>query len=247
MRHLVLTDIHSNLEALEACLTDAKTHDFDDVVVLGDLVGYGADPNAVVDRVRALEPIAIVRGNHDKVSAGLDSAESFNNIARAAAMWTATALTADNRRWVAELPQGPSPLDPDILICHGSPADEDEYIFGWAEAKSAFEACTQALCLFGHTHCQAIYQLEDGLVSDLRITHRAMVTLRLQPGVQYLVNPGAVGQPRDADPRAAYAIVDTETARVDLVRVIYPVEAAQDKIKKAGLPPSLADRLAIGR
>lgn len=246
MRYLILTDIHSNLEALDACLTDARARQCDQSVVLGDLVGYGADPNAVVDRVRVLEPVAIVRGNHDKVSSGLESAESFNTIARTAAAWTATALTDDNRRWVAGLPRGPRRLDDDILICHGSPIDEDEYIFGWAEARAALVACPQPLCLFGHTHCQAVFQLDRGTVSEVRLA-AAPSTLQLQASAKYLVNPGAVGQPRDADPRAAYAIVDTRVSQIELHRVPYAMQLTQDKIKRAGLPASLADRLALGR
>ena len=138
MRYLVLTDIHANLEALDACLADARARTFDQVLVLGDLIGYGADPNAVIDRVRELNPVALVRGNHDKVSSGLESADGFNAIARAAAHWTSTELTDDNRHWIARLPHGPVIVDADIEICHGSPVDEDEYIFGQVEARSAF-------------------------------------------------------------------------------------------------------------
>jgi predicted phosphodiesterase len=247
MRYLILTDIHANLEALEACLADAATQGFDQLIVLGDLVGYCADPNAVVERIRGLEPVAIVRGNHDKVSSGLESAQGFNSVARLAASWTSTALTDSNRRWVSDLPRGPRTVDDDIIICHGSPVDEDEYIFGTNEARTALDAYSHLVCLFGHTHCQAVYQLEGGIVTDRRVVPSATFTLQLQPAVKYLVNPGAVGQPRDTDPRAGYAIVDTLSARIDLVRVTYPLHVTQDKIRKAGLPPSLADRLAIGR
>ncbi len=246
MRYLVLTDIHANLEALDACLLDAAARDCGPLVVLGDLVGYGADPNAVVDRIRDLQPIAMVRGNHDKVATGLESAESFNHVARAAVTWTASALTPDNRRWVADLPQGPRPLDDAMLICHGSPVDEDEYIFGSLEAQSALAACPWPLCLFGHTHCQAVFELEGTTLSEVRLAAMPL-TVRLEPSVKYLVNPGAVGQPRDADPRAAYAIVDTSRSHVELHRVVYPIHIAQEKIRRAGLPRALADRLALGR
>jgi hypothetical protein len=125
MRYLVLSDIHANLEALEACLADAAGYGYDLVLVLGDVVGYGPDPNDVVTRIRDLDPFAVVRGNHDKVASGLESADGFNVIARAAARWTFEALTAENRAWVAALPAGPVEVDGLIEICHGSPFDEE--------------------------------------------------------------------------------------------------------------------------
>src|SRR6187402_2136359 len=125
MRYLALTDIHSNLEALDAVLRASSAQRYDSVLVLGDLVGYGADPNAVVDRVRALQPTAIVRGNHDKVAFGLDQAEGFNTVAKEAAQWMLEVLTPENRDWIAALPQGPLAIDDLVEICHGAPYDED--------------------------------------------------------------------------------------------------------------------------
>lgn len=247
MRHLVLTDIHANLEALEACLADAAPRRYDDVLVLGDVVGYGADPNAVVDRVRDLQARALVRGNHDKVSCGLESADGFNAVARAAAYWTNETLSAENREWVAALPRGPIAVDADVEICHGSPIDEDEYIFGSVEARIAFMAATRDICLFGHTHYPIVFQTLHGVVEAIRVTGVAEAVLALTPGTRYLVNPGAVGQPRDGDPRAAYAVVDTIAATVEMIRVPYPIEVAQEKIRRSGLPDPLADRLAVGR
>ncbi|MBM3773065.1 MAG: metallophosphoesterase family protein [Acidimicrobiia bacterium] len=247
MRHLILTDIHANLEALDAVLADARARTYDDVVVLGDVVGYGADPNAVVERVRELTPVALVRGNHDKVACGLESAEGFNHVARTAAKWTYDTLTPGNRQWVADLPPGPLAINADVQICHGSPIDEDEYIFGPSEARVALLATTRSLCLFGHTHYPAIFESVDGSLQGARVAAAVESELRLRSGVKYLVNPGSVGQPRDGDPRAAYAIVDAPMGRVELVRVTYPVQTAQEKIRKAGLPDPLADRLALGR
>src|SRR5207237_8672538 len=129
MRYLVLTDIHANLEALDACLADAIARGYDESLVLGDLVGYGADPNATIDRVQALEPTAIVRGNHDKVACGLEQAEGFNAVAKNAARWTLDLLTAPHREWLAALPEGPHVVDDTVEICHGSPIDEEEYLF----------------------------------------------------------------------------------------------------------------------
>lgn len=247
MRHLVLTDIHANLEALESVLADAHLRGYDDVVVLGDVVGYGADPNAVVERIRDLKPLAVVRGNHDKVSCGLESAEGFNSVAKAAARWTLEALNGENRQWVALLQQGPITVDDDVEICHGSPIDEDEYIFGPAEARLALLTTRRTVCLFGHTHYPAVFESLNGNIEGTRIAMSVETELQLRLGMKYLINPGSVGQPRDGDPRAAYAIVDVPAGRVELVRLAYDVHTAQDKIRRAGLPEPLADRLAAGR
>jgi predicted phosphodiesterase len=247
MRHLVLTDIHANLEALEAVLADARIRGFDDVLLLGDVVGYGADPNAVIERVRALNPIAMVRGNHDKVSSGLESADGFNSVAKAAVRWTHDTLTPDNLAWVSSLPQGPLAVDEDVEICHGSPIDEDEYIFGPAEARIALLATNRPVCLFGHTHYPAVFEYLNGTIEGARLAATVEPELTLRTGLKYLVNPGSVGQPRDGDPRAAYAIVDVPAGRVEMIRLPYPVEVAQDKIRRAGLPDPLADRLSAGR
>ena len=165
MRYLILTDIHANLEALETCLSDAKPRGYDQTLVLGDLVGYGADPNAVVERVRDLHPAAIVRGNHDKVVLGLDQADGFNAVARSAAVWMLAALTSDNREWVAELPQGPHTVDDLVEICHGSPYDEDAYIFDELDGLRAINACTRPVCFFGHTHHPITFELANGTFS----------------------------------------------------------------------------------
>lgn len=247
MRHLVLTDIHANLEALDACLSDAQVRGYDDVLVLGDVVGYGADPNAVVERIRTLSPLAIVRGNHDKVSCGLESADGFNSVARTAARWTYDALSHENRQWVAALPQGPMAVDDDVEICHGSPIDEDEYIFGTTEARIALLTTKRSVCLFGHTHYPAVFESLNGTMEGARVAGALAQDVQLRTGIKYLINPGSVGQPRDGDPRAAYAIVDVPAGRVELMRLMYPVQAAQEKIRKAGLPDPLADRLAVGR
>ena len=164
MRYLVLTDIHANLEALEACLADARPRGFEQTLVLGDLVGYGGDPNAVVDRVQSLEPMAIVRGNHDKVACGLEQAEGFNAVAKSAAMWTLDVLTPANRAWLAALPEGPIDVDEVIEICHGSPFDEDAYIFDELDAVRALKVANRPLCLFGHTHFPVTFELSADCV-----------------------------------------------------------------------------------
>ena len=245
MRYLVLSDIHANLEALNAVLSTAGDQ-WTAVLVLGDLIGYGADPNLVVERVRALPNVTVIRGNHDKVGAGLESVAGFNHLARQAIIWTTKALTDENRAWVAALPAGPVAVDPMVEICHGSPFDEDLYIFDDLDARRSFGVMQRQLCVFGHTHVPAAFQFD----SDLRHMppprgDEFQITLR--GATRYLVNCGAVGQPRDGDPRAAFGIIDTEAQSITVRRVDYDVAVAQAKIVKAGLPEVLAQRLAIGR
>jgi predicted phosphodiesterase len=247
MRYLILTDIHANLEALDTCLADAKVRGFDETLVLGDLVGYGADPNAVVERVQSLRPIAIVRGNHDKVACGLEQAEGFNAVAKSAAHWTLEVLKPEYREWLAALPEGPLQVDAVVEICHGSPFDEDAYIFDELDAVRAIRTAMRPLCLFGHTHYPMTFQLTAESLDTIGPASAGDVHLPLIEGCQYLLNPGSVGQPRDGDPRAAYAIVDIEERRVELIRIEYPVEEAQAKVIRAGLPEVLAQRLAVGR
>jgi len=247
MRYLVLTDIHANLEALDTCLADAASRGYDQTLVLGDLVGYGPDPNAVIERVKALNPVAMIRGNHDKVACGLEQPDGFNAVARRAAIWTFEVLTPEHRSWLAALPKGPVIVDDQIQICHGSPFDEDAYVFDELDAVRALKMSQRPLCLFGHTHYPVTFALTDGRVDTLGGPHSLDGPLALLEGSKYLVNPGAVGQPRDGDPRAAYAIADTTARRVDLFRLNYPIETTQAKVTKAGLPDVLAQRLAVGR
>ena len=246
MRYLVLSDIHANLEAIETVLDHAEGA-WDRSLVLGDLVGYGADPAAVIARVRALEPAAIIRGNHDKVACGLDDAREFNSVARIAAAWTAAQLSTEDREYLRALPQGPADIDDRVEICHGAPFDEDHYIFDAGDARRALAAASRALCLFGHTHLPVVFRRVDDAFSGGTPNPDAETVVKLQRGVRYLINPGSVGQPRDGDARAAYAILDDEAQELTMIRVRYPVEDAQAKILSAGLPPSLANRLALGR
>ena len=248
MRYLVLSDIHSNLEALDAVLRASAAQRYDAVLVLGDLVGYGADPNAVVDRVRSLNPAAIVRGNHDKVAAGLDDAEDFNPMAKSAAHWTRESLTPETFEYLRNLPTGPQIVDDTIEVCHGSPLDEDLYVVADIDAARAIAAARTAICLFGHTHVALNARMDSQRRLEIEAPqgHPEFVTA-INPDSKYLINPGSVGQPRDGDSRAAYAIVDLERKAVTLYRVAYSIEAAQKKILEAGLPPMLAYRLGMGR
>ncbi len=249
MRYLVLSDIHGNLEALDAVLRAAAAG-VDDCLVLGDVVGYGAAPNEVINRVRALRPRVLIRGNHDKVAAGLEMPESFNPAALRAAQWTSDTLTPENRTWLQELPPGPAIVDDLVEICHGTPADEDEYLFGPRDARSAFRMARRPVCLFGHTHVPACYRQQPGEPDTIMVREldgESVHEVEVNPDERYLINPGAVGQPRDGDERAAYAIYDVDRRTILLARVDYPVGLAQARIRAAGLPDVLARRLALGR
>lgn len=247
MRYLVLSDIHANIDALDAVLEATPASAFDRVLVLGDLVGYGAEPNAVVDRVRELAPLAVIRGNHDKAACGLEDGSNFNHVARLAASWTSDTLTAANREYLYALPPGPVALEGAVEICHGAPFDEDYYIFDSDDGQRALDSATQPLCLFGHTHLPVVFLRDAAAFEGFAPDPDAELEVPLTPGVSYLINPGSVGQPRDGDPRAAFAIHDTTGPSLQLRRVVYPVDIAQRRILKAGLPASLANRLAIGR
>jgi diadenosine tetraphosphatase ApaH/serine/threonine PP2A family protein phosphatase len=244
VRYLILSDIHANLDALEAVLA-ASEDAWDRVLVLGDLVGYGAEPNEVIDRVRALDPLVVIRGNHDKAACGLDDGENFNQIARFAATWTSERLTAANREYLRALPAGPIAIDEHLEICHGAPFDEDYYLFDGGDAERAFADAHRQVCVFGHTHLPVVFAARGAeLAAD--VPQENGWTLPLKPELSYLVNPGSVGQPRDGDPRAAFGLYLSE-GRFIFRRVEYDVSAAQRKISAAGLPQSLANRLAIGR
>lgn len=247
MRYLVISDIHANLEAYETVMDTARTLAWDRVVVLGDLVGYGGDPNAVVERIRTLEPHALIRGNHDKVGSGLETADGFNAVARSAIRWTHDTLTDENRAWLAALPAGPVDVDGAFEICHGTPFDEDAYVFDDLDALRALHAARRPLCLFGHTHVQVGYSLARNQFAVETNGEGRPFDIALQPETKYLINPGSVGQPRDGDPRAGFAVVDTDTARVSIHRIAYPIARAQARIVDAGLPEILAERLAVGR
>jgi diadenosine tetraphosphatase ApaH/serine/threonine PP2A family protein phosphatase len=245
VRYLILTDQHGNLQALDAVLADANSIGYDRVLVLGDLVGYGADPAAIIERTLALAPEAMIRGNHDKVAAGLEPASLFNDVARQSIEWTASVLSTDDLRVLADLPKGPRTVIPGLEICHGTPFDEDHYVFDTGDAARAIAAASAPICLFGHTHVPVIFSSasrprpgRDDLTDD---------EIELPSDGCVLINVGSVGQPRDGDPRAAYGILDLERRTIVLRRVPYDIAAAQARIIAAGLPAWLALRLERGQ
>ncbi len=239
MPFLIVSDIHGNREALEAVLADARGL-YDRIVCLGDLAGYGADPNFTVEWARS-NVAAIVRGNHDKVCAGLDSLYSYRPAARVAAEWSLHALSVENRAYLERLPRGPLPYEGFDLV-HGSPLDEDEYLMTTTDVEAIRRELETPLSFFGHTHLQGGFLISRNGVKTID-PHRA---LELEPDYMYLVNPGSVGQPRDGDPHAAYAIYSPKERVVEFRRVAYDVAAAAEKIRAAGLPESLASRLSTG-
>lgn len=247
MRYLVISDIHANLQAFETVLAEAAPLHYDKVLLLGDLVGYGGDPNAICDRVRAMKPDALIRGNHDKVGSGVETPEGFNAVARSAIKWTYETLTKENREWLAALPAGPMIVDDMIEICHGTPFDEDAYVFDDLDALRAMHAARRPLCLFGHTHVQVGHFLSRDQFGLATPEDHRPLTIKLDEANRYLINPGSVGQPRDGDPRAGFGIVDTTAREMTIYRVEYPIQKAQARILEEGLPDVLAHRLALGR
>jgi predicted phosphodiesterase len=246
MRYLILSDIHANREALSAVLARVKRKRWDKAVFLGDLVGYGGHPNQTVEMVRALRPLVAIRGNHDKVCSGIENGEMFNRVALQAALWTRERLTKPNLRWLYRLPEGPAIVDGAFAIAHGTPIDEDAYIFGEIEALNVFRQTSFPLCFFGHSHFPVVFGLSPDAIHTV-LTTMPTFRFRLEPGMRYLVNPGSIGQPRDGNPLASFAVYDSDKKTVTISRVPYAVERAQKKILDAGLPRPLADRLALGR
>lgn len=246
MRYLILSDIHANWQALEAVLKKTRGG-YDQVLCCGDLIGYGADPNPVLDWARA-NVAAVIRGNHDKAAVGLEDLEWFNDVARAAALWTHDALTPENTEYVRALPRGPAAVDGFQLV-HGSPLNEDEYVVTAADAGQVFSYTETPLTFFGHTHLQGgfIWCRTGAKTIKKPGARQSDMLLELDPDCAYLINPGSVGQPRDGDPRAGYVIYDPEDRFLFYHRLDYDIENAQAKIHQAGLPGLLAERLEWGR
>jgi len=246
VRYLILSDIHANWEALEAVLARAAG-EYDKIVCCGDLVGYGPDPNAIVDWVRS-NVAFVIRGNHDKAAVGLENLEWFNPVARTAALWTQTELTPENSEYVRQLAKGPLAVD-NYQIAHGSPLDEDEYLIGGAEVAQVFEYLDRNITFFGHTHVQGGFAVSRGRGRVLYgpSPDEESAGLDLDPDGAYLINPGAIGQPRDGDPRAAYLLYEPESHGVVYHRQEYDIATVQAKIRGAGLPDFLAARLEVGQ
>ncbi len=245
MRVLVVSDLHANAEALRSVFSRVRRKKFDCIACLGDFVGYGAEPNQVLDAMRTFKATKLyIRGNHDRYVADLEESDGFNPAAQAAADWTREHLSAPNRRFLEKLPLGPVEHD-GFVLCHGSPQDEDEYVFNEVHASHIFESTTAPIVLYGHTHLPVVFSVDaKGRVRGSAVRGDAIV--RLDPRRRYLINPGSVGQPRDRNPRASFAIVDSGRMTAQFFRVPYNITKTQLAILKAGLPVVLANRLRWG-
>lgn len=240
----VFSDVHGNLEALEAALRDARAQGAGRFVCIGDVVGYGADPNACCERVRATGA-AVVRGNHDHACSYRVSLDWFNPLAAAAVRWTRLRLSAENREWLRGLPWTET-LDDRTQAVHGGLQDPRHwpYLFEGRDAGPHFAKQSAPLCFVGHTHVPVVFAQMGG-----NLFEAPLGPFHVEPaeGVKAVVNVGSVGQPRDGNPKACYVLYDPATGAVAPRRVEYDIESAARKILEAGLPKQLALRLFLGR
>jgi predicted phosphodiesterase len=248
MRYLILSDIHSNVEALECCVQRAKQAGYDSVLCCGDIVGYGPNPIEAIDGIRALNAVTI-RGNHDRVAAGLDEAAQFNPHARRAVYWTREVLPESHRQYLINLQVGPLNVTDKAQLVHGAITHEDDYIFTEADADENFLLTDKRITFFGHSHFPVVFVTDDEGRAGLGTSYEfdEFIAVRCDAGKKLLVNPGSVGQPRDGDVRASFAIWDDDRDRIEFYRVEYPVGLTQEKMRTAQLPTYLIDRLAHGR
>jgi predicted phosphodiesterase len=241
MRFAVLSDIHSNLEALQAVLADAQAQSCTDFVCLGDVVGYNANPSECVKLIQELG-CPVVKGNHDEQASIVASTEAFNELAEEAIDWTREHLSADEKDWLAGLSLTKQVRDFTIVHATLNNPGQWGYIFNDLDALASFTCQHTSLCFFGHTHWPTAFVHDD---EDVRRVPVGEIVLTARN--KYFINPGSVGQPRDRDWRAAYCILHADRQVVEQRRVEYDLETAQNKIRQAGLPDRLADRLSVGR
>lgn len=237
-----MADIHSNHVALEAVVADAgRQSDFDEIWCLGDVVGYGPDPGECIEFVRSSVAVCVA-GNHDLAASGATDTSSFNPYAAKAITWTRQHLAEEDRQYLANLPRR---LEKDeFTIVHGSPREPVwEYVLSREFAGENFAAFRTGYCLVGHTHVPAAFAETAPFARTLRLEEGSALALA---GRRVILNPGSVGQPRDGDPRAGYAVIDTEKRQFTLRRVAYDIESVQRRMKDQGLPPILIARLATG-
>ena len=251
MRYAVLSDIHGNLEALTAVLEALASERIDRYLCLGDVMGYGADPVACLARLQTCDAV-IVAGNHDVACVGKLDLAWFNEAARAAVLWTRDRLSVTDLDALRRLPLTTT-LDPFTLV-HGTLRHPErfEYLVDIAQAVDTAGVCRTLMCLMGHTHLPCCLEYDRIHRRFVRILTTAEELARVEfsddaQSMRYIVNPGSVGQPRDGDPRASCAVIDTTLKELSIHRVAYDIAAAQRKIREAGLPEFLADRLAVGR
>jgi len=247
LRFLILSDIHGNVTALQASIAAVEGR-WDRVLCLGDVVGYGPDPNEAMDLVRSLNPV-MIRGNHDKAACGITDASDFNPVARIAAEWTTSNLRPENLKLLRDLPMGPVVVN-GLTMVHGAVADEDEYVFAPAQALDSLLESPSFLTFFGHTHFQGGFSYRGTQLEVIQMKPPAganFSALQLEEGTRYLLNPGSIGQPRDGDPRAAFAIADMGHQVTEFWRVPYDIAAVQTRMRESSLPEVLVQRLTYGR
>jgi diadenosine tetraphosphatase ApaH/serine/threonine PP2A family protein phosphatase len=243
MTYGLISDIHANLEALEAVLTELRGVDV--FLCMGDIVGYGADPGPCLERVRALPRLICVAGNHDLAAVDKYDLHWFNPFARAAIQWTAQQLSSEQKSYLGDLP--PIAHADGAVIVHGSLPDEMDYITAPDEARLCFDAMPGDLAFIGHTHVTEYYRTRRGSRFPEQVALWSGGAIELKDGIRYIVNAGAVGQPRDGNPAASFGVWRVEARVIEIKRVAYDIEGAQAKMKAAGLPEYLIERLAIGR
>lgn len=245
MRYLIISDIHGNLEAYNTLLESVKKKKFQKILILGDLVGYGANPNEIIEKVRNDKRVLeIVRGNHDRVAIEEGQEATFNLPAMAAILWTRKNLKEENHNFLKSIKQGPIKIE-NFLISHGSPIDEDLYILSEYEAYESFIQTKEKLIFFGHSHIPCFFTLEKNNISGFLIKGDYL-HLKLKKNIRYLINPGSIGQPRDGNPKSSYIIFDSKNYSITLLRIPYDIKKAQKAIIDAGLPMHLASRLDRG-
>ena len=240
MKYAIIADIHSNLEALRVVLEDAKKQNCTHYVCLGDVVGYNANPKECLDIIRDTG-MPCVKGNHDEYCSSETNLEGFNPHAAEAIQWTRQQLTEEDRQWLKELKY--IRLVASFQIVHATLDGPQRwgYVFDRLAAAASFTYQNTAVCFFGHTHVPVAF------IRDSVVRGGTYSKFKIEPGRKYFVNVGSVGQPRDGNPKAAYAIYDMDEGSVELRRLDYDISAAQAKIMAAGLPPRLAERLALGK
>jgi predicted phosphodiesterase len=240
MRIALFADIHANLEALEAVLADAEAHGATDYVCLGDIVGYNADPAACLERVRAMG-CPVVKGNHDEDASGSHSLEAMNPVAAAALQWTREQLSDEQRQWLRRLRMVRQVED--FTVVHSTldqPANWN-YVTNRFDAMANFSYQFTQVCFHGHTHVPRVYVKTD------KVQEVPADQVAIESGAKYFINIGSVGQPRDGDWRASYALYDLESREIYFRRIEYDIATTQRKILAAGLPEMLAHRIAEGR
>jgi len=240
MRFAIISDIHANLEAFDAVLSDARDNKCTDFVCLGDIVGYNANPHECVARLREIGCPA-VKGNHDEQASLVESSRDFNEMAEAAIQWTRDHLTDEDKQWLRDLKMERAVGDFTIVHATLDMPERWDYVFNNLAAAASFTRQQTAVCFFGHTHVPMAFVRNQG------VQRQQFDKLRIEPGKKYFINVGSVGQPRDGDWHTAYCIYDTESNTVEQRRLKYDLEVAQQKIIDAGLPRLLAERLAMGR